>query len=437
MAIKDLYANTNGPDKTINFFMTVGKKPKTALLAAPFFTKTTPDPICELTSKGCNVRLIVRFSPITTPQAVRSAFYNTNVRIRYFTGKEFHAKLYIVDDVALIGSANLTEGGLLKNRELSVLLKKDRDDSFGKLHGIFEDLWNEASDLNEEIIEIYANAFEKWKKQEEKETQNEDRFEDFIHRFVNPVFPKGIVGSEAKSEERDRLKDLRQKYDEVLMPAFNEVLEVANKFGFGRREFLEQEPRIEIERFLCWLPVTQDGNTTLLPDMNSRAKRIFHYMQIWQSADEVDDNSNLYRTDKVIENVKNIRKYLCNPDELRDLSFNKLFDYLRGCSAFADQDRWAEEIIGENFDSLDRWRIIFQRKNSCEDVKRTVSYLLSGDGDPIERAYNCIYNKNYKIYGFGEVGVMELLGWGDTSRIPISNRTIRGIRILGFDVNHL
>ena len=251
------------------------------------------------------------------------------------------------------------------------------------------------------------------------------------------MVPKGIVESEAKLKEKDRLKDLRQKYDGFLIPAFNEILEVANKFGFRRPEFLDQETRIEIERFLCWLPVTQAGNTTLLHDMNLRAKRISHYMQIWQSADKVDNNPNLYFTDKVIENVTNIRKYLCNPDELKNLSFNELFDYLRGCSAFGDQDRWAEEIIGKDLESLDRWRIIFQSKNSCEDVKRTVNYLLSGEGDPIERAYNCINNKSYKIYGLGEVSVMELLGWGDPSRIAFSNRTIRGIRILGFDVEHL
>jgi hypothetical protein len=71
-----------------------------------------------------------------------------------------------------------------------------------------------------------------------------------------------------------------------------------------------------------------------------------------------------------------------------------------------------------------------------EAVVRTVRYLLSGPGDAIERAYDCIFG-SYKLNGFGEACVMELLGWGDAKRPPFNNRSIRGIRLLGFDVEHL
>ncbi|MCC5967670.1 MAG: hypothetical protein JJU24_16210, partial [Natronohydrobacter sp.] len=78
----------------------------------------------------------------------------------------------------------------------------------------------------------------------------------------------------------------------------------------------------------------------------------------------------------------------------------------------------------------------FQAKNSRDSVVRTVEYLLSPHGDAIERAYDCVYG-NYKLKGFGEACVMELLGWGDPKRPPFNNRSIRGIRLLGFDVEHL
>ncbi len=32
---------------------------------------------------------------------------------------------------------------------------------------------------------------------------------------------------------------------------------------------------------------------------------------------------------------------------------------------------------------------------------------------------------------------MELLGWGDPKRPPFNNRSIRGIRLLGFEVEQL
>lgn len=92
--------------------------------------------------------------------------------------------------------------------------------------------------------------------------------------------------------------------------------------------------------------------------------------------------------------------------------------------------------IGEHLSGLERLRIDFQKKNTLEAVVRTVRYLLSGPGDAIERAYDCIFG-SYKLNGFGEACVMELLGWGDTQRPPFNNRSIRGIRLLGFDVEHV
>jgi phosphatidylserine/phosphatidylglycerophosphate/cardiolipin synthase-like enzyme len=175
MALSELYANTGATGFTINFFMNAGPHPRSGLLAAPFFT--TNDPIRALTDKGCDVRLIVRFSPITTPEALRQALENPRVKTRYFTDAKFHTKLYIIDDVALVGSANLTDSGLKANRELSILLKQDRDESFYALPGLFDELWNDADVLNEEVLREYEKAF----KSKDK-PQDEDAFRAQKHR---------------------------------------------------------------------------------------------------------------------------------------------------------------------------------------------------------------------------------------------------------------
>ena len=434
MTHRDFYGNTRDTGFTINFFTKTGPNPRLGLLAAPFFS--TPDPINALTEKGCEVRLVVRFSPITTPEALREAFVNPRVKVRYFTDAKFHTKLYIVDDTALIGSANLTVSGLQSNRELSVTLRHNRDQAFTALPGIFDDLWNDADVLNEEVLKKYTNAF----KLKEK-PQNEDAFEKFIHKFVKPAYPRSIVVSSAsKSRERTFIQSFRRKYDEILVPAHNEILHVAQKVGFGRPEYFGQDPQIEIARFLGWLRLTQgSGNgwreTTLLTAPQARAERIADYVRIWQSTDDTV-KGDTYHASNEIENIKNIRTYLCDQNQLKSLSYDKIFDYLTGCHAFFDRLRFVSKKVGENLSGLERLRIDFQQKNTREDVERTVEYLLSNSGDAIERAYDCIYG-NYKLQGFGEACVMELLGWGDANRPPFNNRSIRGIRLLGFDVEHL
>ncbi|SDX55294.1 PLD-like domain-containing protein [Albimonas donghaensis] len=433
MALSELYANTGATGFTINFFMNTGPHPRSGLLAAPFFT--TNDPIRALTDKGCDVRLIVRFSPITTPDALRKALENPRVKTRYFTAARFHMKLYIVDDIALIGSANLTDSGLKSNRELSILLRQGRDEAFHSLPGLFDDLWSDADVLNEEVLREYEKAF----KSKEK-PQDEDAFEKFIHKFVKPAAPKSVVvGSEKKSKERTFIQTFRRKYDEVLVPAHHEVLEVAQQHGFGRPEYAGQDPQIEMGRFLGWLRLTQGSGggwreTSLLNDPKDRAARIAEYVQVWQSEKDIA-KSDMYQASKEIENIANIRTFLCDPSELEQLSFDDLFRHLTGCHAFLERLRFVSKDIGENLTGLERLRIDFQKENTLEAVVRTVRYLLAGSGDAIERAYDCVYG-SYKLSGFGEACVMELLGWGDAKRPPFNNRSIRGIRLLGFDVEH-
>lgn len=430
----ELYANTPNTGFTISFFMNAGSRPRSGLLAAPFFT--TIEPIKALTNKGCEVRLIVRFSPITTPQALREAFKNPLVKVRYFTDVKFHMKLYIIDDTALVGSANLTDSGLKANRELSIVLKRDRDDAFYALPSLFDDLWNDADVLTEAILQKYEIAF-----RDKEKPFDEEGFEAFIHKYVSPAKPKSVdVTSQTKSRERSFIQGFRQKYDEILVPAYSEILDVAQKNGFGRPEYRGQDSQIEMGRFLGWLRLTQgsgDGwkETSLLKEPKERAQRISHYVQIWQSTDDTVAGD-MYNAAQEIENIANIRTYLCDVNELKQLSFNDLFNYLTGCHAFLERLRFASKDIGKDLSGLERLRIDFQKKNSLEDVVKTVRHLFSSPGDSIERAYDCIYGR-FRLNGFGEACVMELLGWGDPKRPPLNNRSIRGIRLLGFDVEHL
>lgn len=432
MNLREIYANT-GPDATINFFLNTGKKPKKAFLASPFFTKTSPDPIEELTRKGCYVQLIVRLSPATMPEALQGAFNNTNVRVRYFTDTTFHTKLYIIDDMALVGSANLTQGGLLGNRELSVLLKRDRDEAFKDLCAIFSGLWNDADVLNEHVLSEYTKAFK-----DEGRSRDAEAFAKFIHKFIKPAVPMSVVvGSGEKSKEHTSIQNLRRKYDEVLWPAYDQIFDIAKENGIGRPEFKGLDPRIEMDRFLCWLPRKQDieksgQGTKPLGDSKDRAKQIAYHARDWKAVIDTEILG-MFSTDEVIEGITNIRTYLCNPDEVKKLSYDGLFKYLTGCTAFRHREQYAPKDIGEKLSTLERMRINFQQNNLHEDVVRTVNYLLSGSGDKIERAYHCIYG-GYKLNGFGEACVMELLGWGDAKRPPFNNRSIQGIRLLGFDV---
>jgi len=427
MTVKRLYGNTRSTGYSIDFFRNASISPKIALLAAPFFT--TNEPVALLTERGCEVSLIVRLCHATFPAAIWEALRNPRVKVRYYTSRLFHVKFYIIDDTAMIGSANLTDSGLKVNRELSITVSRNIDEGFNLLPGIFDNLWDHADILTEQIAQQFETAFKAAGR-----PKDEDGFDDFLKNHVPETAPSSAkVGSNKVSRKRAFLQGFRRKYDELLIPAHDEIMAVALRNGFGRDEYCEQDPKIEMGRFLGWLRLVHGPRNgwkeTTLEEANGREARINHYVDIWQST--VDTVAgDMYHAEQEIQNIQNIRDDLCNDEVLNELSFDQVFDHLCGCHAFLEQLRFTKG-------GLEGLRSDFKARNSLAAIKRTISYLLSGKGDPIERAYDCIYQDTYRLERFGEACVMELLGWGLPDRPPFNNRSIRGIRLLGFDVEQL
>ena len=99
------------------------------------------------------MELIVGLNPATRPSALRRLRGVTGVAIRYFTSR-FHAKIYVFDRGALLGSSNLTDGGLRSNREAVILLDQDDDaDDVDEIRALFVELWNAALVLTPEKLD--------------------------------------------------------------------------------------------------------------------------------------------------------------------------------------------------------------------------------------------------------------------------------------------
>jgi hypothetical protein len=97
---------SNGPvlkDFVVNPFLELVSKSTSLLVAAPFVTKT--DELIQAAKNGKSVKLIVGVNTSTSPEALSAAYNVPNLEIRYFTDR-FHAKIYIADDAALLGSSS-------------------------------------------------------------------------------------------------------------------------------------------------------------------------------------------------------------------------------------------------------------------------------------------------------------------------------------------
>lgn len=150
---------SNGPDKdfVLNPLNRLIAKSARVYLAAPFFTE--PEPIRDAVKSGKAVQLLVGLNASTSPEALGQLQGIPSLALRYLTHR-FHAKIFIFDDAVMIGSSNLTDGGLRSNREAVVCLDQPEDlEMIEEARGLFLELWDSAQVLTVEKLAAFREAY--------------------------------------------------------------------------------------------------------------------------------------------------------------------------------------------------------------------------------------------------------------------------------------
>ncbi|MGL5001865.1 MAG: phospholipase D-like domain-containing protein, partial [Casimicrobium sp.] len=156
-----LYTNrTSHRDLVVNALNDLARDGCNVFIAVAFFTETSV--IERLLEKGCHVRLVVRLGFPTNAGALQKLLGLPSVSLRYFTGREFHPKLYIFGDkTALVGSANLTHSAIHRNQEVVISIESD-DPRFDELNLLFGEYWEQAKVLDAKTLEAYAKIYSQY-----------------------------------------------------------------------------------------------------------------------------------------------------------------------------------------------------------------------------------------------------------------------------------
>ena len=177
-----IYSNGNDCDQVRVPFLELLKNSKRADLAAPYFTCAKL--LLKTARKGAKIRLLVDLNMITCPDALGEIIKapNPKIEIKYLVRK-FHAKIYIFDKdkFALLGSANLTPNGLTGNREAVIRLCQDRDsDDIQELRKLFDQLWEDGDDFDEERLVEYRKEHDRLRKLREDSRKATANFESLF-----------------------------------------------------------------------------------------------------------------------------------------------------------------------------------------------------------------------------------------------------------------
>ena len=416
-----IFSNGGKSDFVINPFDRLIAHSSQVYLAAPYFT--LPDPIVEAANKGKSIQLLVGLNAATSPRALAMVLGVPGIALRYLT-RRFHAKIYIFDECALLGSSNLTDGGLKSNREAVICLDQPEDaEAVEDVRTLFLELWEAAQVVTPEKLDAFARTHKLMRQQ----TPDADaEIENAVGRSMPPNI---YVQSREKSKERIFLEGLRREVYEQYRPAFSEVTAILEEHDFRRDDLAELGPTHETNRFLNFVRLTyaigdEAWRNAPVRGEEGRRAEIMRFGQEWLDA---ADNRVPKEYTAWLETVIRI---FGNRSTLDTASKDEITDGLMSLHAFSEQLRFikgGESNLGPEF-----WN---RNDDDVQKVKSTLSHLLYGSGDFIQRLHDVIYDPSMKLKLFGRFCALELYGTlNPVDCPPMNGRMAKALRYLGFDV---
>jgi len=401
-------------------FERLAKSSNRLWLAAPYFTE--PSVILEAAAAGKPVQLLVGLNTATRPEALRRVHSLPGVAIRFYTHR-FHAKLFIFEEGALIGSSNMTDGGLASNREGTVLLDPHDDpERYGEVQALFSELWASGDVLTDVKLKAFTTVWNQINVGPDPQK--------LIDNQVGHREPPNIsVDSKGSSKTRDFLEGLRRDVYERYRPAFLEVNEILAIMGLRRPDLSQVDQMHETNRFLNWVRLRHvhgDDAWRLAPirDPDERRGLVSSYGAEWVQA---SDNM---VPDVFFDWLDNVSRHFGTADAVDAASKADIGEALMSLHAFTEQLRFVKGGMPNVLPEF--WR---ENSDDTERVRSSVRHLLHGNGDFAERLHDVLFDPTRKIRMFGKFTALELFGTVHPNVFPpVNGRMVKAMRFLGYSV---
>lgn len=416
-----IFSNGGSSDFVINPFIELAAGSKRLYLAAPYFTHA--EPVLNAINEGQSVQLLIGLNAATDAKALRVIHGRAEIAIRYLTHR-FHAKIYIFDDAALIGSSNLTEAGFLFNREAVICLDRPEDaDTIDDVKALFHHLWEAGRVLTDERLD----TFERAKKTLAEEPSDLDAT---IEKAIGRAEPPNIdVESRKVPSERMFLEGLRQQVYEQYRPAFDEVTTILDEKALRRSDLAGVGSAIETNRFLNYLRLTHiiGDEAWQTATQRNKAERRADIERLGREWVDAADNK---VPEDYFARLEAVGRIFGTASAFGLAGKDEITEGLMSIHAFTEQFRFVKggyENLPTEF-----WKL---NRNDVQRVKNTLAHLAYGSGDFIQRLHDVLYDPSMKLSKFGRFCALELYGTVNPKECPPMNgRMAKALRYLGFGV---
>lgn len=350
-------------------------------------------------------------------------FNHPRIKVRYFTGR-FHAKIYVFDDAAMLGSANLTQAGLAGNREAVACFDNATDpQAVDDVRSLFQEFWDSADVLTEAILKGFKLAWV-------NTVPTFDR-DKSIADAVGVAEPKTIsVQKQKNAVQRLFLQNLRRKINEQYRPAFDEIGRVLAEARLERGTLSDLARPFHTNRFLNWVRLTHAPGEDIWhesPVRDEAGRRT----AIIQLGKEWCVTSHAHVPADYDDRLKTVEKVFTKNANLLRAQRDDLTGGLMSIHAFTAQYRFVTG--GMKALPVEFWR---QNNNDQKRVVASLDHLLFGSEDFVERLHDIVYSPRWKLKMFGLFCATELAGTVRPDECPpVNGRSAKAMRFIGFDVS--
>lgn len=414
---------TNGParDYVLSAYKQLMETAGVIRLAAPYFTRSGE--IVQAARRGATVQLLIGLNPITHPTELAKVLAEPNCSIHYFTDS-FHSKVFLGDDnVVMLGSSNLTDGGLVQNREATIVLDQPFDEPrILAVQQHFAELWADAAVLTPAVLSKHRTLWEAARKLPSPNGLFEQGLAEITPTTV-------LVGSEKKSPQRLFLADIQRMVYGQYLPAFREVNKFLQDGGYRRAELADLSTSAETNRFLNWTRLAKVLDDDLwmqapILDAGQRTEKLKILAEEWAATDKpcIDE--------RYVDSQRLLHQVFGSPEAIAQCDKSQLTEGLLQVHAFS-------ELLRFTRGGLAQLPIAFWKGNNDDvsRVKASLTHLLYGKDDFAERICDMLWDDSRRLAKFGKYCSLELVGTVRPDQAPaINSRMAKALRYLGHDV---
>jgi hypothetical protein len=348
------------------------------------------------------VRLLTDISEVGNLNYGTIKCFRARGEIKTLTG--LHAKIYIIDDFALVTSANLTGTAFSKRHEIGIILSKNEAQP---LISIYNDWWENLAE----------NIPSDWLPSISSRTGKKER-EETLGKNLKVLWKLPSDPGDPFPKLTPRFLD----YDSFLKK-YRDFAEIYTKI---QRLWPKTPLFFETDAFLNYLfhhakdrPTRQyiKGKPRKL-NRNEREKEIKKYASLFKKWLLKEGSEDVETSQWREEGTKIIRKLLSR-EKIQTLNYKEIKQVV-------------DKLNCMNSVPIVKSKFLNPENNDINTIRKAWSILLYGSAPLQIRMSECKNN----LKSFGRSSIHELLGYFDPTKYPLRNRnSSAGLRFFGYDVS--